>query len=430
MSNNDIEKIENLNSLKSLQILNLSFNKISKLENISVLKNLEILNLSNNLIEEIPPIIVKNINLTEINLANNFVSEKSSINNLRTLAKLTVLSLLNNPINELQNYPAFIFHALKKLQTLDGRPTPNYSKNQGPGGSSQQVTITLADIPARTPLSTLNDLIASEYQSVEPQSSATGSTKFSYEQRLQATQNRLAELSQLGNQMRFYNASPGRKVDSDGNENKLTESEDSPLINIPKFEPEATYGLGPEKQVEGVDKRYGRSSTGLSEKGVIGRYLKEKTEGQEPKMTEYTPISTVSKKNAHFGDDNSGASFFESDLKLKINHQKDSEATRATTSPQKKFIDFPANPVMQEYYTGLSHQKQASKRDSSDSRDLWSSLAKLTSESEKGIQSRSEENPAMSKERINAYEVMMNGLQPSFGRAGEFYSVENILNYF
>lgn len=413
LSNNDIEKIENLNNLKNLHVLNLSFNKIYKLENISVLKNLEILNLSNNLIEEIPPIIVKNINLTEINLSNNLVSEKSSINNLRNLTKLTTLSLLNNPINDLQNYPVFIFHSLKKLQFLDGKVTPNYSKNQGPSGSySQQVTITLGDIPARTPQSTLDDLAASEYQAIEPQS-LKGSAALSYEQRLQATHNRLAELSQMNNQICFYNnESNDKQINSSGNENILTDNEDSPLIDIPKFEPEAMYGFGPVKQSEEIDKGYGRSGSGLSENGVIGRYLKEKVDVNESK--------------------NTGSGF---NLKLNQNTQKDSEATRATTSPQKKFIDFPATAVMQEYYTGASKTKDASKTDSNDSnRDLWSSLAKMTSDSEKGLQSKSDNHSRIStfnfsnqmeeyenrskQEGTNAYQVVMNALQPSFGRTG------------
>lgn len=140
LSHNDIQKIENLNTLKNLHELDLSFNKIAKLENISALKHLEILDLSNNLLEEIPPIIAKNTNLATLNLSVNLISDKSSITNLKTLSKLTVLNLSNNPVCEVSGYHHTVLHTLKKLLLLDENPTQHYLKLHSKLTSHQEMS--------------------------------------------------------------------------------------------------------------------------------------------------------------------------------------------------------------------------------------------------------------------------------------------------
>ena len=140
LSHNDIQKIENLNTLKNLHELDLSFNKISKLENISALKHLGLLDISNNLIEEIPPIIAKNTNLTTLNLSVNLISDKSSITNLKTLPKLTVLNLSNNPVCEVSGYHNTVLHVLKKLLLLDENPTQHYLKLHNKLTSHQEIS--------------------------------------------------------------------------------------------------------------------------------------------------------------------------------------------------------------------------------------------------------------------------------------------------
>ena len=255
LSNNDIEKIENLNNLKNLHILNFSFNKISKLENISALKQLEILNLSNNLIEEIPPIIIKNVNLMEFNLANNFISTKQSINNLKTLNKLTILNFSANPICELPGYPSFVLHSLKKLLSLDAKMTPSCAKShanlQASHNSSQINCSSVQSNTSRTHRTPPNQsaIINPPTVIIHPAQSHNNVT-LSYEQRLAITQNRLNELNLLSNRQELINPEEDDKFtdcidngaaavtldDINDGDNKFDGNARRVIISIPEIE--------------------------------------------------------------------------------------------------------------------------------------------------------------------------------------------------
>ena len=120
LSNNEIERIENLGALKQLRVLKLNANRIKKLENISVLKSLEVLDLSQNLIEDIPALISLNKLLSSLNLSYNIIQKKELILNLRACVKLRELFFIGNPFAQLPEYVVYVQSSLRQLKALDG----------------------------------------------------------------------------------------------------------------------------------------------------------------------------------------------------------------------------------------------------------------------------------------------------------------------
>ena len=211
LSNNDIEKIENLHTLKKLRVLNLSSNKITRIEGISSLKYLEVLNLSNNLIEEIPAIIVKNINLAELYLANNNIAKKNSINNLKNLNKLVILDLVCNPVTDSADYPNYVYTILKKLTYLDARqarkPFPTAPTFQGHTSEENELRTESSNNTKQgfVNTNTKNNLM----RSPEPQSTL----RSSYEQRLLSTQTKLNQIHLLNNQVQLMETEEQKEDD-------------------------------------------------------------------------------------------------------------------------------------------------------------------------------------------------------------------------
>ena len=119
LSNQEIEKIENLSNLKNLHVLNLSYNRISKIENVTCLKNLEIFYLSNNFIQEIPTIFTKNTNIVEFYIGFNAILKKDNILNMKHMSKLKVLDLEGNPITNFSDYKNYTLGVLQQLLKLD-----------------------------------------------------------------------------------------------------------------------------------------------------------------------------------------------------------------------------------------------------------------------------------------------------------------------
>ena len=99
LSGNQIEIIENLESLTVLKELDLENNQIKEIKNLKTLKELTLLNLGANFIKEIKE-LDNQINLNNLNLWNNKIKE---IKNLEKLHKLSILDLSNNQINEITN---------------------------------------------------------------------------------------------------------------------------------------------------------------------------------------------------------------------------------------------------------------------------------------------------------------------------------------
>ena len=94
-----ISEIKGLSKLANLEHLLLQRNKIIKIEGLEDLKKLKILNLSKNEISEIQN-LTNLTNLEELDLSYNKINK---IENLDSLEKLKVLSLENNKIKEIQN---------------------------------------------------------------------------------------------------------------------------------------------------------------------------------------------------------------------------------------------------------------------------------------------------------------------------------------
>ena len=130
LSNNEIEKIENLGSLKQLRVLQLNANRIRKIENISVLKNLEILELSQNLIDEIPSLISLNKYLVTIDISNNLIQKREHLLNLRPCTKLRFLFITGNPLTGYGDYLYYITNHLRQLVSIDGQMIPNANFSQ------------------------------------------------------------------------------------------------------------------------------------------------------------------------------------------------------------------------------------------------------------------------------------------------------------
>ncbi|KAL4508663.1 hypothetical protein ABPG73_006049 [Tetrahymena malaccensis] len=119
LSGNMLQKIQNLNSFKSLVYLNLSYNRIQVIENIEMLVNLQYLNLSNNNIKEIPSSIERNAQIQHLLLSSNNISSINSIVSLQKLLNLKELNLLDNPIQQCHDYKNYVKNNLKQILLLD-----------------------------------------------------------------------------------------------------------------------------------------------------------------------------------------------------------------------------------------------------------------------------------------------------------------------
>eukprot|EP00064_Thunnus_orientalis_P002945 superscaffoldBa00000232_g2953 len=101
-------------------LLDLSFNNIEKIEGLESLRKLEVLNLSNN---KIP--VIENMDtlekLTFFCFSNNLVGQLDNVLYLRTFKNLFTLNLLGNPVSEEDDYKLFIAAYFPNLNCLDYR---------------------------------------------------------------------------------------------------------------------------------------------------------------------------------------------------------------------------------------------------------------------------------------------------------------------
>lgn len=116
-----INAIENLGAtLNQFDCFDLSDNSIRKFENLPLLPRLKCMLLNNNRIYKIAPNLEESIpNLERLILTNNYIQELGDIDVLATLAKLKVLSLINNPIASKTHYRLYVIHKLPQLKLLD-----------------------------------------------------------------------------------------------------------------------------------------------------------------------------------------------------------------------------------------------------------------------------------------------------------------------
>lgn len=116
-----ITAIENLGStFNQFDCLDLSDNLIRKLENLPLLPRLKCILLNNNRITKIDPSLDESVpNLDRLVLTNNYIQELSDIEPLKKLKNLEVLTLLNNPVTEKENYRLNVILKLPQLKILD-----------------------------------------------------------------------------------------------------------------------------------------------------------------------------------------------------------------------------------------------------------------------------------------------------------------------
>jgi len=124
LSGNRIKKISGISHLVKIEQLWLSNNHIRRIEGIETLVKVKELNLARNKIEMINNSLVSNINLEDLNLADNQIGGFKDMLNLSTLRKLTKLTLQDahwgsNPICALCNYQTYVLCHVQFLTSLD-----------------------------------------------------------------------------------------------------------------------------------------------------------------------------------------------------------------------------------------------------------------------------------------------------------------------
>ncbi|MFX1364454.1 MAG: leucine-rich repeat domain-containing protein [Promethearchaeota archaeon] len=117
----NIEEIIELEKLKNLEVLDLSYNQISDMRGLENLYNLKALNLQNNLIKKVSGLNTL-LNLQILNLNNNMIIE---IEGLDKLINLRLLKLQNNVIHEitgLDNLPILneLYLSENSIVAIDG----------------------------------------------------------------------------------------------------------------------------------------------------------------------------------------------------------------------------------------------------------------------------------------------------------------------
>nr|CCA22460.1 conserved hypothetical protein [Albugo laibachii Nc14] len=120
-SNNCIESIDSLRTLRYLRILDLSANNISSLEHLSIIPTLEELALAHNHIEDIRGFInpIKFPNLVHLDLRNNAIQAYGDLQALTQYRNLSHLRLQENPICDDPEYPLPILATSRSLQLID-----------------------------------------------------------------------------------------------------------------------------------------------------------------------------------------------------------------------------------------------------------------------------------------------------------------------
>lgn len=119
-----IPLIENLGVTQDqFDTLDLSDNEIKKLDNFPRLKRVKTLLLNNNSIVRISPEVGTQIaQLEELILTNNKLLSLSEIDHLAGLKKLSILSLIDNPVSRQPQYRMYTIYKLPNLKVLDFRP--------------------------------------------------------------------------------------------------------------------------------------------------------------------------------------------------------------------------------------------------------------------------------------------------------------------
>ncbi|ETO13704.1 hypothetical protein RFI_23664 [Reticulomyxa filosa] len=123
LQQNLISKIENLDSLKELDTLNLENNCIKEICNLKACSQLNTLNLAKNQLKSAEDINV-NIKLKSVlDLSNNSLENPNILDILKQMPNLKVLYLFGNKVcGEIKNYRKTIISSIATLTHLDDRP--------------------------------------------------------------------------------------------------------------------------------------------------------------------------------------------------------------------------------------------------------------------------------------------------------------------
>ena len=97
LSQNFIEKIENLENLKQLEILDLAHNKIEKLENLE-----------------------NNSQLADLWINHNNIKNFCDLDHLKFLPLITTIYLWKNPVADFPSYKSTIRLHCKNIEQIDG----------------------------------------------------------------------------------------------------------------------------------------------------------------------------------------------------------------------------------------------------------------------------------------------------------------------
>jgi U2 small nuclear ribonucleoprotein A' len=102
-------------------VIDFSDNEIKKLDNFPSMKRLNAVIINNNNISRVGKIGDNASNITVLILTNNRLVNLSEIDNIATLSKLQVLSLLENQITSKENYRHYTIFKIPSLKLLDFR---------------------------------------------------------------------------------------------------------------------------------------------------------------------------------------------------------------------------------------------------------------------------------------------------------------------
>ena len=130
LKDNSLSKIDCLDRLNDLNYINLSNNKLKFLDKASLglLPSLKTFFGDNNFLKNINS-FEKYKSLELLSFNNNKIADISCLDNLNTLKNLTNLSIINNPINKIENYRKIIILNLPNLKILDNKEIQNNEKS-------------------------------------------------------------------------------------------------------------------------------------------------------------------------------------------------------------------------------------------------------------------------------------------------------------
>jgi len=128
LHSNKISKIENINHLSDLRVLNLANNLIKNVENLQGLDSLTELNLRRNIIEKVQGLNQCG-NLQRVFLSNNKIAAFENIACLKDCAQLSDLTLDGNLIFSKKGYIDFCLKSCPSLKQLDMRKVTPEMRN-------------------------------------------------------------------------------------------------------------------------------------------------------------------------------------------------------------------------------------------------------------------------------------------------------------